>query len=84
MGSLYTQSEIDKLEAIQKFALKLASTHQWDVNCDELLKLTGIPRLSVRRQHLKLAHAGIQDNYLCYNFPRGVVSATASLLQETH
>lgn len=45
----YTQSEIDKLEAPKKFALNY-STHQWDVNYDELLKLTGIPRLSVRRQ----------------------------------
>ena len=66
----YIQSMVDKLEAIQKFALKLV-THQWNVNYDELLELTGIPRLSVRRQHLKLAEAYKIIHNLCY-FPEGL------------
>jgi hypothetical protein len=33
----YIQSDIDKLESVQKFALKLV-THQWDTNYDILLE----------------------------------------------
>ena len=47
-GTPYMQNDIDKLESVQTFALKLV-THQWDANYNCLLKVTDIPRLSERR-----------------------------------
>ena len=48
------QSDRNKLEAVQKFTLKLVS-HQWDCSYSELLRLDDVPLLSERRLHLKLA-----------------------------
>ena len=50
----YTQNDINKLESVQKFALKLIS-HRWDASCEELIRLVNVPMLSKRRLHLKLA-----------------------------
>ena len=63
----YIRSGIDKLESVQKFALKLVS-HQWDANYDHLLELTNVPRLSERRLHLKLVQIYNIIHKLCY-FP---------------
>ena len=68
----YTQIDIDidKLESVQKFALKLV-THQWNANYyDHLLELTNVPGLS-ERLHLKLAQVYKIIHKLCY-FPEDV------------
>ena len=49
----YLQGDFDRLEAVQKFALRLIS-QPWDSGYDELLSITNIPRLDERRLHLKL------------------------------
>ena len=67
---LHIQSDIAKLEGVQKFAMKLV-THQWDANYDELLELADIPRLSERRLHLKLAQVYKIIHKLCY-FPEDI------------
>jgi hypothetical protein len=72
----YIQSDIDKLESVQKFALKLV-THQWDTNYDNLLELTDIPKLSERRSHLKLVQVYKIIHNLCY-FPEGVFQRQAA------
>ena len=66
----YTQIGIDRLESVQKFALKLVA-HQWNANYDHLLELTNVPRLSERRLHLKLAQVYKIIHKLCY-FPEDV------------
>lgn len=50
----YLQGDTDRLEAVQKFALKLIS-RQWDLGYEELVSITDVPKLSERRPHLKLA-----------------------------
>ena len=66
----HTQNDMDKLEAVQKFALKLVS-HRWDAGYEELLGLVNVPRLSERRLHLKLAQVYKIIHGLCY-FPKGI------------
>ena len=61
---------MDKLEAVQKFALKLVS-HRWDTSYEELLRLVDVPMLGERRLHLKLAHVYKIVHGLCY-FPDSV------------
>ena len=61
---------MDKLEAVQKFALKLVS-HLWDTSYEELLRLVDVPMLGERRLHLKLAHVYKIVHGLCY-FPEDV------------
>ena len=64
----YIQSDMDKLEAVQKFALKLVS-HRWDTSYEELLRLVDVPMLGERRLHLKLAC--VQDCPWTSLFSRG-------------
>ena len=72
----YIQNDIDKLESVQKFALKLV-THQWNANYDDLLELTDVPRLSERRLHLKLAQVYQIIHKICY-FPEDVFQIQAA------
>ena len=50
----YLQGNVNRLEAVQKFALKLIS-RQWDLGYEEWLSITNVPKLGERRLHLKLA-----------------------------
>ena len=72
----YMQNDIDKLESVQKFALKLV-THQWDANYNSMLEVTDIPRLSERRLHLKLAQVYKIIHNLCY-FPEAIFQRQAA------
>ena len=60
---------MDKLEAVQKFALKLVS-HRWDTSYEELLRLVDVPMLG-ERLHLKLAHV-YKIVHGLYYFPEDV------------
>ena len=66
----YTQNDINKLESVQKFALKLIS-HCWDAGYEELTRLLNVPMLSKRRLHLKLAQVYKIVHGLC-DFPEGI------------
>ena len=66
----HLQGDVDKLEAVQKFALKLIS-RQWDLGYEEMLSIANIPRLSERRLHLKLAQVFKIVHGLCY-FPENI------------
>ena len=47
----YTHTNIDKLESVQKFALKVC-THCWNIDYDMLLNMFQLPCLSARREYL--------------------------------
>jgi len=49
----YTYKNISMLEPVQKFACKVC-LKQWELDCDSMLHLLGITRLSTRQQSLKL------------------------------
>ena len=66
----YLQVDINRLEAVQKFALKLIS-QQWDLGYEELLSVTDVPKLGERRFHLKLAQVFKIVHGLCY-FPEDI------------
>ena len=67
----YLQGDIDRLEAVQRFALKLVS-RQWDLGYEELLNNVGdIPKLCNRRLQLRLAQVFKIIHGLCY-FPEHV------------
>ena len=66
----YLNGDIDRLEAVQKFALKLIS-RQWDLGYEELLSITDVPKLGERRLQLKLAQVFKNVHGLCY-FPEDV------------
>ena len=63
----YTQNDVNKLESVQKFALKLVS-HRWDAGYEELTRLVNVPMLSKRRLHLKLVQVHKILHGLC-DFP---------------
>ena len=63
----YTQNDINKLESVQKFALKLIS-HRWDASYEELTRILNVPMLSKRRLRLKLAQVYKIIHGLC-DFP---------------
>ena len=67
-----TQNDINKLESVQKFALKLIS-HRWDASYGELTRLVNVPMLSKRKLHLKLAQVYkiVHHDGLC-DFPEGI------------
>ena len=65
----YLKGDIDKLECVQKFALRLI-LHRWDIGYDELLVSVNIPSLQQRRLNLKLVQDYKILHYLCY-FPSG-------------
>ena len=54
LWDLYIQQDINQLESVQKFALKLIY-HRWESGYEELISLVNISKLSNRRLHLKLA-----------------------------
>ena len=64
----YPNGDIDRLEAVQKFALKLIR-QQWDLGYEELLTITDVPKLGEWRLQLKLAQVFKIVHGLCY-FPR--------------
>ena len=66
----YLQGDIDKLEAVQRFALKLIS-RRWDLGYEEMLSIANVPRLDDRRLHLKLAQVFKIIHGLCY-FPENI------------
>ena len=51
----YLIKDIQKLESVQKFALKVC-LKRWDSSYDSLLQASEIPELSNRRKHLNLMH----------------------------
>ena len=51
----HLQRDINSLECLQKFALRLCSK-QWDTGYHELLNMFSLPSLENRRLHLKLCH----------------------------
>ena len=67
----HTRRDTDRLEAVQKFALKLVS-RRWDCGYDELPDLVGIPTLCERRLHLKLAQVFKIIHNLGY-FPDAII-----------
>ena len=69
----YIQQDINRLESVQKFALKLIS-HRWESGCEELISLVNIPKLSNRRLHLKLAQVYKVVHQLC-DFPEDVLQS---------
>ena len=69
----YTQQDINRLESVQKFALKLIS-RRWEYGYEELISLVNIPELSNRRLHLKLARVYKIVHQLC-DFPEDVLQS---------
>ena len=69
----YMQQDINRLESVQKFALKLIS-HRWESGYEELISLVNIPKLSNRRLHLKLAQVYKVVHQLC-DFPEDVIQS---------
>ena len=63
----HSQNDVNRLESVQRFALKLIS-HRWDASYEELITLTN---LSNRRLHLKLAQIYKIVHGLCY-FPEDI------------
>ena len=63
----HLQKDVQLLENVQKFALKLAS-HNWSMSYHDLLSLCDLPALSTRRLHLKLSQVYKIIYNLCY-FP---------------
>ena len=63
---------MQSLEAVQKFACKVC-LKQWELDYDSMLQLLNLPRLSVRREYLKLTtmynivsgHMYFPPRYLC-------------------
>ena len=67
----YTQNDVNKLESVQKFALKLVS-HRWDAGYEELTRLVNVPMLSERRLHLKLVQV-YKILHGLYDFPDDIL-----------
>ena len=63
----YLQGDIDKLEAVQRFALKLIS-QRWNLGYEEMLSIANVPRLDDRRLHLRLA----QVFKIVHGFPENI------------
>ena len=63
----YTHHDINQLESVQKFALKMIS-HRWDIGYEELVNLVDLPTLKRRRLHLKLGEVYKIIHELC-DFP---------------
>ena len=66
----HTHCDVNKLEGVQKFALRVIS-HQWDSTYEDLLSIVKIPKLQERRLKLKLTLVYKIAHGLCY-FPAGV------------
>ena len=68
----YTQRSICQLESIQKFALKIC-TGQWNTRYGDLLENYNLPRLSNRREYLRLATL-FQIHTHHFHFPPGILT----------
>jgi len=66
-----TVQDIQHLESVQKFALRVSSK-QWDLGYSELLDTCNLPTLENRRLYMKLCHLFKVVHGLCY-FPPGIV-----------
>ena len=69
----HLQRDINSLECVQKFALRLCSK-QWDTGYHELLNMFSLPSLENRRLHLKLCHLFKIVYGLCYFPPEAIVA----------
>ena len=69
-GTLHLQKDIDQLERVQKFALRMCAK-QWDLGYAELLNLFNVPSLMHRRKYLNLCTMYKIVHNLVY-FPHGV------------
>jgi len=70
-------SDINSLENVQKFALRVCCK-QWDTAYSELLSWSSVPSLENRQLYLKLYHLFKIVNNICY-FPPGIVVPNTSL-----
>ena len=55
LWDVYHSKDLALLEDVQKFALRI-STKTWNSGYEELLSVTSLPKLSIRRQKLRLVH----------------------------
>ena len=69
----HLQQDINSLECVQKFALRLCSK-QWDTGYHELLNMFSLPSLENRHLHLKLCHLFKIVCGLCYFPPKAIVA----------
>ena len=63
----HLQKDVDALEGVQKFAMKLI-TRKWDQGYAQLMQIVDLPSLQDRRLHLKLQHMFRIIHGLC-DFP---------------
>ena len=63
----HLQKDVDMLENVQKFAMKLI-TRKWDQGYAQLIEMVDLPTLQSRRLHLKLHHVFRIVHGLC-DFP---------------
>ena len=75
----YLQRDIQQLERVQKFALRMCSK-RWDLGYEELLNLFNIPNLEDRRKYLNLCtmYKIVHDHVY---FPYGVFVPRATTLR---
>ena len=59
----YAYKNIFMQALVQKFACKVC-LKQWELDCDSMLHLLGITRLSTRQQSLKLAESSITGHHI--------------------
>jgi hypothetical protein len=73
----HLQRDINSIEKVQKFALRVCSK-QWDTGYCELLDTFNLPSLQNRRLYLKLCHLFKIVHGLCY-FPSEIVVPATTL-----
>ena len=73
----YTHRDVNRLEAVQRFALRIIS-HQWDATYEDLLSIVQCQKLEERRLKLKLTQVYKIAHGLCY-FPDNIF-----VLHESH
>ena len=91
----HLQKDVDMLENVQKFAMKLI-TRKWDQGYAQLTEMVDLPTLQSRRLHLKLYHVFRIVHGLC-DFPStfhetssycgdvpDLTYFTSPLLEQTH
>ena len=77
LWDLYTHHDVNKLEAVQRFALRIIS-HQWDASYEDLLSIVQCLKLEERRLKLKLTQVYKIAHGRCY-FPDNIF-----VLHESH
>ena len=73
----HLQCDINSLESVQRFALKVCS-QQWDAGYNELLDMFRLPSLQNRRLYIKFCYLFKIVHGLCY-FPPDVVVQNTNL-----